>query len=42
LINFSRRYDIPGTQVVLHLKQARKKQDIEVRRSEDFLRSLMI
>jgi len=42
LINFSRRYDIPGTQVVLHLKQERKKQDIEVRRGADFLRSLMI
>lgn len=42
LINFSRRYDIPAMQVVLHLKQERKKQDIELRRGGDFLKTLMI
>jgi len=41
-INFSRRYDIPGTQVVLHLRQERKEHDIEVRRGEDFLKALRI
>lgn len=42
LINFSRRYDIPAMQLVLHLKHERKVQDIVVRRGRDFLASLII
>lgn len=42
LVNFCRRYDIPGIQLVLHLKHERQRQDIEVRRGRNFFLSLMI
>jgi predicted AAA+ superfamily ATPase len=42
LTNFSRRYNIPGLQIVLHLKRERKNQGVEVRRAGDYLASLMI
>lgn len=42
LMNLSRRYNIPGIQMVLHLKRERKNQGIEVRRARDYLTSLMI
>lgn len=40
LINFSRRYDIPSTQLVLHLKQERTDRGVAIRRGMDFLASL--
>ena len=40
LVNYHRRYNIPGVQVVLHLKREKKEKGIEIRRGIDFLRSL--
>ena len=42
LINFSRRYDIPGMQLVLHLKRERMDKGVMVRRGMDYLKSLML
>lgn len=40
LINFSRSYEIPATQLVLHLKQERMDRGVAIRRGMDFLTSL--
>lgn len=42
LLNFNKRYGIPGVQVVLHLKRERNDKGIAVRRGLDFLRSFPI
>lgn len=40
LINCSKRYDIPGVQMVLHLRREKEEKGIEIRRRIDFLSSL--
>lgn len=40
LVNYHRRYNIPGVQVVLHLKREKEEKGIEIRRGTDFLTSL--
>ena len=40
LINFSRRYDIPATQLVLHLKRERMDSGIRVVQGMKYLESL--
>ncbi len=40
LVNYNRRYGIPGAQVVLRLKRERAEKGIEIRRAADFLGSL--
>jgi hypothetical protein len=40
LLNFKNRYNIPGVQVVLHLKHEKTQKGIEVRRGLDYLKSL--
>ncbi len=40
LVNCSRRYNIPGVQVVLHLRREKEDKGIEIRRGIDFLSSL--
>ena len=42
LLNFNKKYSIPGLQVVLHLKHERLENDIEIRRGIDYLKSLSI
>ena len=42
LLNFHKRYAIPGIQIVLHLKREKKDRGIEIRRAEDYLCSLLI
>ena len=42
LLNFYKRYGIPGIQVVLHLKKEKEDREIEIRRAEDYLCSLFI
>ena len=42
LINFSKRYDIPATQLVLHLKQERVDKGVTVRRGMTYLESLKL
>jgi predicted AAA+ superfamily ATPase len=39
---FSKRYDIPGIQLVRYLKREKKESGIEVRDAEDYLKSLYI
>ena len=40
LIHFNKKYDIPGMQVVLHLKREKKEKGIEVRDARAYLTSL--
>ncbi|MBI9082910.1 MAG: AAA family ATPase [Desulfobacterales bacterium] len=40
ILEFHRKYGIPGVQLVLHLKHERVTKDIEIRRGFDYLRSL--
>jgi len=40
ILYFNKRYDIPGLQVVLHLKQEKIEKGIEIRRGTDYLQSL--
>jgi len=40
ILNFNKRYGIPGLQVVLHLKQEQVEKGIEVRRGLDYLKSM--
>lgn len=42
IINFNRRYDIPGIQLVMKLKQERKENRIEIRNAAQYLSSLMM
>jgi len=42
IINFHKRYNIPGIQLVLYLKQERKENNIEIRKGVNYLKSLMI
>ena len=42
IINFNRRYSIPGIQLVLNLKHERKERNIEIRRGINYLKSLMV
>jgi uncharacterized protein len=42
LINFHKRYEIPGVQLVLHLKREKKEQGIEIRSGMEYLKSLLI
>jgi hypothetical protein len=42
LLYFHKRYGIPGMQLVLHLRQEKKVGEIEIRKAESFLTSLMI
>ena len=42
LVRFSKRYDIPGMQLVMHLKREKKEKGIEIRRAMDYLGSLVI
>jgi len=42
LLNFHKRYGIPGIQVVMHLKRENEDRGIEIRRAEDYLCSLML
>ena len=42
IINFNQRYNIPGIQLVLHLKQERKEKNIEIRNGTNYLKTLMI
>ena len=40
ILGFHKKYNIPGIQIVLHLKHERVEKDIEIRRGFDYLRSL--
>ncbi len=42
LINFNKRYNIAGIQLVLHLKREKQEKNIEVRRGINYLSSLII
>jgi hypothetical protein len=42
LLYFHKRYGIPGMQLVLHLRQEKKVGEIEIRKAESCLTSLMI
>ncbi len=42
IINFNRRYNIPGIQLVLNLKQERKEKNIEIRKGINYLKLLML
>ncbi|RLB94187.1 MAG: hypothetical protein DRH26_01945 [Deltaproteobacteria bacterium] len=42
ILNFNRRYNIPGIQLVLNLKQERKEKNIEIRKGIHYLTSLMM
>jgi uncharacterized protein len=42
LVNFHRRYEIPGIQLVLHLKREKKEKGIEIRSGEAYLSSLLV
>jgi len=42
LVNFSKRYDTPAIQLVLHLKREKEDKGIVIRRGMDYLRALMI
>lgn len=42
LCHFNHTYNIPAVQLVLHLKREKKEKNIEIRRGDDFLRSLLI
>ncbi len=42
LLNFHKRYGIPATQVVLHLRQERKDRNIEIRSGLNFLNDLSL
>jgi len=42
LINFNKRYNIPGIQLVLHLKREKKEGNIDIRRGITYLNSLII
>ncbi len=42
LINFSRRYDIPATQLVLHLKRERMDSNVRVCQGMKYLESLLL
>ncbi|MCP4414395.1 MAG: ATP-binding protein, partial [Gammaproteobacteria bacterium] len=42
IINFNRRYNIPGIQLVLNLKQEKKEKNIEIRKGINYLKSLMM
>jgi len=41
LINFHKRYGIPGIQLVLHLKREKKEKGVEIRKADVYLRELM-
>ncbi|HJX35125.1 MAG TPA: ATP-binding protein [Desulfatiglandales bacterium] len=40
ILYFNKRYEIPGLQAVLHLKQEKIEKGIEIRRGADYLKSL--
>jgi hypothetical protein len=40
ILNFHNKYNVPGVQVVLHLKRERSERGIEVRRGLNYLKSL--
>ncbi|MDA3917277.1 MAG: ATP-binding protein [Deltaproteobacteria bacterium] len=42
IINFNRRYSIPGIQLVLNLKHERKERNIEIRKGINYLKSLIV
>lgn len=42
LLNFNKRYNIFGIQLVLHLKREKRKKNIDIRRGVNFLSSLII
>jgi len=42
IINFNKRYNIPGIQLVLNLRQERKEKNIEIRKGTNYLKSLML
>ena len=42
ILNFNRRYNIPGIQLVLNLRQERKENNIEIRKGINYLTSLMM
>ncbi len=42
LINFSKRYDIPATQLVLHLKREKMDGGVRISRGMDYLASLLL
>jgi len=42
ILNFNRRYNIPGIQLVLNLKHERKEKNIEIRKGINYLTSLMM
>ena len=42
IINFNRRYNIPGIQLVLNLRLERKENNIEIRKGINYLTSLMM
>lgn len=42
LINFSRRYDIPAAQLVLHLKREQKDKGVTIRNGMNYLKSLQV
>lgn len=42
ILNFNRRYNIPGIQLVLNLRQERKEKNIEIRKGINYLKSLMM
>jgi hypothetical protein len=42
LVNFNKRYNIPGIQLVLHLKREKRARNIDIRKGIDFLSSLII
>jgi predicted AAA+ superfamily ATPase len=42
ILNFNRRYGIPGIQLVMTLKQERKENNIEIRNAARYLSSLML
>ena len=42
LMNFHNRYDIPGIQLVLHLKREKKEKGIEIRSGKTYLNELLL
>jgi predicted AAA+ superfamily ATPase len=40
ILYFNKRYEIPGLQMILHLKQEKIEKGIEIRRGADYLKSL--
>ena len=40
ILYFNKRYEIPGLQTVLHLKQEKIEKGIEIRMGADYLKSL--